>query len=458
MRRYLNKRKRILVLGDFLLMIAANIISVALIYGLKPPDEGFNKIISIIVIFLFLMNLYICHLYDINKYISHKKYIFSRVLMATFFTVIMCSVLFYIIRGWELNRKIFLLNILISFCFIISWRFIYQAIFSSLTVPKEKVLIVGAGKCGRAIYKLLQDPISPFVVEGFVDDDPDKKSTIQSAKVLGFTNKLIDIANKLSIKTIIFAITHDRSSKLMNNILQARLSGLRIYEMPKVYELLSGRMPVQYIRDQWLLFDGGFFDFSESYFQRIKRVIDIIFSAISLLMTLPITLAVALAIRLDSPGPIFYRQERVGYEGEVFSILKFRTMYQNAEKNGAVWAQENDPRVTRVGKWIRLFRVDEIPQLWNIMRGEMSLIGPRPERPEFVAEFQKIIPYYFIRHLIKPGLSGWAQVNYRYGASIDDTIIKLEYDFFYLKNFSLWLDLKIIIRTIGTVFFMQGGR
>jgi exopolysaccharide biosynthesis polyprenyl glycosylphosphotransferase len=192
--------------------------------------------------------------------------------------------------------------------------------------------------------------------------------------------------------------------------------------------------------------------------QKVKRLIDFAVSALLLLGTMPVMVLSALAIRLDSPGPVFFKQERVGKNGLVFVLWKFRSMRQNAEENGAVWAEKVDPRVTRVGKWIRLLRIDEIPQLYNVFRGEMSLIGPRPERPEFIQELEKQIPYYGIRHSVRPGITGWAQVNYRYGASVEDALRKLEYDLYYIKKMSLLLDFKIILKTIGVVLFGQGAR
>ncbi|MBW1703193.1 MAG: exopolysaccharide biosynthesis polyprenyl glycosylphosphotransferase [Deltaproteobacteria bacterium] len=190
----------------------------------------------------------------------------------------------------------------------------------------------------------------------------------------------------------------------------------------------------------------------------MKRLIDLSISALIIIITLPLLAVTALAIRLDSPGPVFFKQQRVGKGGKVFSVWKFRSMYKDAEQNGAVWADKSDPRVTRVGRVIRFLRIDELPQLWNIFRGEMSLIGPRPERPEFVRELTASIPYYDIRHSVSPGITGWAQVNYPYGASVEDALHKLEYDVYYIKNMSLFLDFKIFIRTIGVVLFGQGAR
>lgn len=321
------------------------------------------------------------------------------------------------------------------------------------------MLIIGAGRCGTALSHLLGAEFSPYRVVGFLDDDPAKQEKVMgSPKVLGPTERFKEIASKMRVNTAILAITHDRPSGLVRRVLEARLNGMSIMEMPTVYEVLTKRVPVEHICDHWLLFTDGFYLVSKEYMQKVKRLVDFVLSALLLMGTLPITVLSALAIRFDSPGPLFFKQERVGKNGLVFVLWKFRSMRQDAEQNGAVWAEEIDSRVTRVGKWIRLLRIDEIPQLYNVFRGEMSLIGPRPERPEFIQELEKQIPYYGIRHSVRPGITGWAQVNYRYGASVEDALRKLEYDLYYIKNMSLLLDFKIILKTIGVVLFGQGAR
>ena len=228
--------------------------------------------------------------------------------------------------------------------------------------------------------------------------------------------------------------------------------------MVDVYEELTGRIPVKYIGDQWLLFADGFYLLHKEYTQKIKRLMDLTISGIMLIMTAPLMALITLGIRLESPGPILYRQTRVGKKEQNFVILKFRTMREDAEDGGVRWASENDPRVTKLGKWLRLTHIDELPQLWNVFMGDMSLIGPRPERPEFVKLLQDEVPYYFVRHSVRPGLTGWAQVNYRYGASVEDAWHKLECDLYYVKNMSFFLDVRIFLRTIGVVLLGDGAR
>jgi len=332
-------------------------------------------------------------------------------------------------------------------------------LFFTLSVEKKDILIIGAGDCGMAAYDLLMDPFLTYNVVGFLDDDPSKIDiNIGSPKVIGTTDQIIEIAAQKEIATAILAITHDRPSRLVNNILKARLKGIDIIEMPSFFEKITGRVPVEHVHDGWLVFTNGFNMITKGYIQKIKRLTDLAVSGLLLLVTLPFMAVVSLAIRLESPGPVFFKQERVGIGGKIFTLWKFRSMRQNSEENGAEWAQKKDPRVTNVGRLIRYFRIDELPQIWNIFKGEMSLIGPRPERPEFVSELEARIPYYSIRHSVRPGLTGWGQINYPYGASIEDAHRKLEYEVYYIKNMSLLLDLKILLRTISVVFFGVGAR
>jgi sugar transferase (PEP-CTERM system associated) len=276
--------------------------------------------------------------------------------------------------------------------------------------------------------------------------------------VLGTCDELVEIARRVGASTAILAIPNGRSARLIKGVLGARLKGINIREMADVYEELTGRIPVDNIGDEWLLFAEGFYLLRKEYMQKLKRLIDIVASVLLLMLTAPLLSLAALAIRLDSPGNVFYSQRRVGRDQQLFTIYKFRSMRQDAESDGARWTSERDSRITRVGRLLRLTHIDEIPQILNLFKGDMSLVGPRPERPEFVEVLDKEVPYYFVRHTVKPGMTGWAQVNYRYGASVEDTKNKLEYDLYYVKNMSLFLDFKILLRTLGVVLIGDGAR
>lgn len=244
--------------------------------------------------------------------------------------------------------------------------------------------------------------------------------------------------------------------EISNTFLHHRLNGLQIVSLTQVYEHIWKKLPVHFLENQWLLTTEGFSITHNPIGLRIKRLMDIGFSLLLLLVTWPILILTMMAIKLESTGPIFFRQTRTGKDGKEFSIVKFRSMSVDAEKNGAQWAQKNDSRVTRVGKWIRLTRIDELPQIINVLRGDMSFIGPRPERPEFNQKLEEQIPYYQLRHLLRPGITGWAQVMYPYGASIEDAIEKLQYELYYIKNYTIALDLLIILKTVKIVLFGKG--
>jgi exopolysaccharide biosynthesis polyprenyl glycosylphosphotransferase len=238
--------------------------------------------------------------------------------------------------------------------------------------------------------------------------------------------------------------------------MRARLRGVRIYDLVDFYERFLFKLPVLNLRDGWLILAHGFDLLHHTIQLRAKRVLDVLLSLALMLPLSPLMLVTAIVIKLDSKGPVFYRQLRTGLNGETFRLYKFRTMVEDAEKSGARWAKKNDPRITGVGRFLRAARIDELPQLWNVLLGEMSFIGPRPERPDFTNELEAAIPYYDLRHLVKPGITGWAQVLYPYGASIEDAREKLEYDLYYIKNYSVMLDLVILIRTVRVVLVGRG--
>jgi exopolysaccharide biosynthesis polyprenyl glycosylphosphotransferase len=239
-------------------------------------------------------------------------------------------------------------------------------------------------------------------------------------------------------------------------LLKLRLQGVPIYDVPTFYETFYSKLPATYLKSSWLILNSELKLVSSHLIRRSKQSIDRVAAVLLLLFVFPIMLATAILIKLDSSGPIFYSQVRTGLNHQPFQVYKFRSMRQDAEKQGAQWAQEHDSRVTRVGRWIRLMRIDELPQIWNVLRGEMSLIGPRPERPEFDAKLAQTIPHYNLRYQVKPGITGWAQVMYPYGASAEDAYEKLAYDLYYIKNYSIWLDMTIVLKTLRVVLLGKG--
>lgn len=338
------------------------------------------------------------------------------------------------------------------------WRGLYIRLYTSSGLMR-RVLIVGAGKAGHSlveVYKKLQPP--PFILVGFIDDDVRKQSKpYHGFAVLGTSERLLDIIEAHRISDVVVAITGNIKGETFQTILDAQERGIEVMRMPLMYEELTQRVPIEHLESDWVI--RSFVDQVRvsGFYELTKRLMDIIGGLVGTLIFLITLPFVAAAIALESGMPIFYSQPRSGKGGRIFRIYKYRSMVQNAEAFGEVKAaEENDPRITRVGNFLRKTRLDEMPQFWSVVRGESSLVGPRAERPELVAEFQKKIPFYRARLLVKPGLTGWAQINYGYVASVRETMVKLEYDLYYIKHRTIGMDINIVLRTIGTVIRRTG--
>jgi exopolysaccharide biosynthesis polyprenyl glycosylphosphotransferase len=324
----------------------------------------------------------------------------------------------------------------------------------------RRVLVVGAGVTGQAFikeYKKLSPP--PYYLVGLLDDDP----TLQSKKVfdysvVGDSRRLLEIVDEENITDIIVAISGKIKPRMFRMILDAQEQGVEITRFPTAFETLTGRIPVQYLEADWMIRSFVDENTPNSFYEFTKRIMDIIGGFLgSVLFVFVIVPIVSIATLIDSGWPIFFSQTRVGKGGRNYTIFKFRTMVLDAEKDGnPILAQEKDDRVTRWGRFMRKVRLDETPQFLNVLKGDMSLVGPRPERPELMEHFQKHIPFYRARVLDKPGITGWAQVNFDYAATLDEMVTKLEYDLYYIKHRSLRLDLIILLRTIGTVIGFKG--
>lgn len=323
----------------------------------------------------------------------------------------------------------------------------------------RRVLILGAGAAGRAIAnELLSARGAGYKLVGFIDDDPRKlNKTINDARVLGTHEKMLELVQERQIDEVVIAISAGVQGSLFQQVMDCHERGVSIVPMPIMYERLTGKIAVEHIGSQWyvaLPLEQEGYSIGNAI---AHRAIDVVVGGLFFIAFLMLTPFIALAIRLDSKGSIFYRQERMGLHGKVFHVYKFRSMKQDAESRGiAIWASENDPRVTRVGKFLRKSRLDELPQSLNILLGDMSMVGPRPERPQLVAELQKQIPFYRTRLAAKPGLTGWAQVNYGYVGTVEDTLVKLQYDLYYIKHASLLFDLRILAKTVGVVLRLEG--
>lgn len=450
------KQRWVLILGDLFLIALINYMAAWIRFGYPANSISLYTRAFVITLIIYPTVLYVFDLYNVSRTFRSFETAY-RSALAIIIGGGLSVLAFYLIPYGAYGRGILAIQMIMTWIVLNGWRWTYGIVFQS-TMHKIPTLIVGAGNSGRALYNLLKSPFSPYEVKGFLDDDPAKQGMAMSPLVLGTCDQLGIITEQMGATTAIMAIPRNRSASLIRSILNARLQGVEVLDTPDVYERLTRKIPVQHIADQWLLFAQGFYLLHKEYIQKLKRLMDLVASALVLVLTGPLIGLTALAIRLESPGPILYTQERIGKGDQTFTIYKFRSMRHNAEATGARWAAENDYRITRVGKWLRLTHIDEIPQIWNIFRGDMSFVGPRPERPEFVRMLEKEVPYYFVRHSVQPGLTGWAQINYQYGDSVEDAMHKLEYDLYYLKNMSIFLDLKIILRTMGVVIMRDGAR
>jgi exopolysaccharide biosynthesis polyprenyl glycosylphosphotransferase len=324
---------------------------------------------------------------------------------------------------------------------------------------QQRLLVIGAGWGGRALAEAMLDrKLADFEIVGFVDDDLFRvKPHVSGFPVLGAVKDTLAVARRHQVNTIVYSITYQLRAEVFKILLDCQSSGIPIIQMPALYEALTERVPVQHVANDWLLptgLAGGQIAFFYRIFVWLIDHLFCVFGGITLVLLGPV---LALLIKVDSAGPVFYVQTRLGQGGRLFRIVKFRSMVVNAErKSGPQWATEDDPRITRVGKILRRMRLDELPQILNILRGDLHLIGPRPERPEFYAQLAQEIPFYSVRLALKPGLTGWAQIKYRYGSSVEETLVKLQYDLYYIKNRSPLLDIKILLRTIWKIVSLGG--
>jgi sugar transferase (PEP-CTERM system associated) len=368
--------------------------------------------------------------------------------------VVMGSV-YLLVPQLMVGGAIFATALVCSFVSIASCRLICVA--GEENDQRQRVLVLGIGERARQIDNLRGgvDRVSADVV-GYVDLGCDAR-LVGNERIFALGQRsLRALAEELDVHEIVVATDDRRGGLPVDDILECKMYGIRIMEAADFYERQLGKIRIDTLHPSNVIFADGF---TQAVIRSSeKRVMDIMVSALMLVLTLPIIAFTAAAIYLESSGPVLYRQERVGRRGRVFTLLKFRSMRQDAEANGAVWALQNDMRVTRIGSFIRRTRIDELPQLINVLKGDMSFVGPRPERPQFVAELSKSIPYYDLRHYVKPGITGWAQILYPYGASINDAREKLQYDLYYLKNYSIFLDINILLQTIQVILWRKGAR
>lgn len=409
---------------------------------------------AMLVTFIFQICLYYFDLYDFSVTSSFSDTA-ARTTQAFGAGCISLSIIYYMVPTTIISAEIFFTGYLVICGCIAVWRFFYALVLDRRMFA-QPILILGTGVIAENIANEIENKRdSAYKIVAYAGDGEPRVNRHQ-VPVVHDKTEIFSVAAARKAEKIIVALDDKRGNTPVKELLDCKLKGMSIVKGIEFYESLTGKILVEKVNPTWIVFSEGFKQGGS--LQTIKRAVDILLASFGLLISLPIILVTSVIIKLESPGTVFYTQDRVGEKGTIFKVIKFRSMRSDAEKDGPVWASKNDSRVTRVGNFIRKVRIDEIPQMWSVLKGDMSFVGPRPERPVFVAQLTKDIHYYSLRHNIKPGITGWAQICYPYGASEEDALRKLEYDLYYVKNMSVCMDLLIVFQTIKTVLFQRGAR
>lgn len=458
----ISERRLVMILGDVFGSVLA--IFAALYIWTSVGDITYDlEFISSQMIWFFVLPMIWMILANANGYYEFSIAAdfwksFQRLILINLQLIMIYIVIFFFADRDTLPRLFIMYYTGITFAWLYIWRLFNPALIG-WALAERRVLVIGTDTAAKIIIEILHDHAEDaYSVIGIIsDDDSNDDTTIQGVDVVGNSHDLMNIVIRDNISELVITSTQELTANVFQAVMDAYEHGIVITPMPILYERITERVPVEHVGTNWavVLPINGTSVFNP--YPLLKRLIDIAIAFIGFILFIPIFPFIALAIYLDSPGSIFYSQIRVGLNGRNFRIYKLRSMTQNAEaQTGAVFAQKNDMRVTRVGNFMRKTRLDELPQLWNILKGDMSMIGPRPERPEHVKRLQEKIPFYRTRHIIRPGVTGWAQVRYGYGANDDDALVKLQYDLYYIRHQSMLIDLGIMIRTVGKVLRMSG--
>jgi sugar transferase (PEP-CTERM system associated) len=409
---------------------------------------------------VFVVTLQVCFyysdLYDLNAVRQRRNQLVSlgqSLGAASLFL----GMVYFAVPDLLIGRGVFFISTALVAVFALTARVVLDAAWH-VAAPKQQVLILGAERAAMVVAgELMRRDDLNVEVAGFLEATPSpaEERELLGRPVLGTLSDLERVVAERQISRIVVALEDRRGALPIRDLVRLRVSGVRVEDAHSALASLSGRIWLEMVRPSWFIFSDGFRRSRTTLI--LKRIIDLSFGLLGLVISFPIMVAVAFAVKLDSKGPALFRQTRVGYKGKTFELLKFRSMRVDAEAGGAQWAQKNDARATRLGKHLRKFRLDELPQFINVIRGDMSFVGPRPERPVFVDRLREVISYYDERHSVRPGLTGWAQVEYSYGANVEDAVRKAEYDLFYLKNMSLFFDCVIVLKTIRIIMTGRGA-
>ena len=408
------------------------------------------------IILIVQVSLYYYELYDFRVFRSSLEMLI-RLLQSLGYAVILLAGIYFFLPDLMIGKGVFLFSLIFISIGVICWRLLYNE-YLKMQYIDQKVLILGTGPLAKRIAEeILEDADTGFKVVGFTAKESSRiGERLVNPSIIGTHDMVLQLAKNERIQRIVIANEDRREGLPLGMLMECKTRGIKIEEGIEFYERLTGKIEIKHLHPSFIIFSDGFKN--SRLTRRIKRMGDFLLSLSGIAILSPAILLISLLIKMDSPGPVFYRQERIGRGGRGFELMKFRSMRNDAESAGPVWAKENDSRVTRVGKWLRKSRLDEVPQMINVIRGEMSFVGPRPERGHFVSQLRTLIPYYDQRFSVLPGITGWAQVKYRYGASFEDAAEKLKYDLYYIKNMSIAFDLFIIFETLKIVLFGKGAR
>ncbi|HET7694298.1 MAG TPA: TIGR03013 family XrtA/PEP-CTERM system glycosyltransferase [Vicinamibacterales bacterium] len=452
--RYVSMRSLTVFGGELLLIFG----SVALAAAFQDtPDLAANLWKIAVVTLICQLCLYYNDFYDLTLVHSNRELV-VRLLQAAGAASIVLAALYFVQPDLMIGNGIFVSALFVFLVAILGWRLAFNSVTGSLKLDEERVLFVGTGETARKVARQILDQHEfAYRVIGFIDDDPSRiGERIVNPAIVGTPADLDRLIAQHHVDRIVVGLSDRRGKLPVEELLRAKMAGIRVEDATTTYERVTGKILIDDLRPSWLIFSDGFRVSGVTRF--MKRAIDLTLALALAIVTLPLMLLTALLVLLEDGRPVLYRQERVGENGRTFVLSKFRSMRKDAEQGGTpVWARDGDDRVTRVGRFIRKTRLDELPQLWNVVRGDMSFVGPRPERPFFVEQLAQDIPFYQQRHAVKPGLTGWAQVKYRYGSSREDAMEKLRYDLYYIKHLSVFFDLTIVFDTVKVVLFGKGA-
>ncbi len=450
---YYPVRTLVLLIGEALIVWTSFLLGAVLVlredsYIALNYEGGYLKIFAVTALVLLCSHWF--DLYDTAR-LNAKGELYFRLLMVPGVLAFILAGVAYVRPNYLLQKNSSEIGLLILTVALFGWRLAFTWL-AQLPILVERVYVLGTGdRAQRVVLGLRQNPEIGVEIASWTGK---MEGAVTRESVAAH---LMEVVNKQKVHRVIVAMPDRRGTIPIKELLDLRMQGVKIEEATTWLEKISGKIEVENLYPSWLVFGEGFR--RSPAFILVRRVLSFVISLLGLILTLPMLPLIMLAIRLDSQGPVFYTQARVGKNGRVFKVVKFRTMRQDAEAaNGPQWAGNHDPRVTPVGRFLRTTRLDEIPQMWCVLNGDMAFVGPRPERPEFIEELSEEIPYYKVRHMVRPGLTGWAQVKYKYGSTVADAREKLQYDLFYIKNASIGLDLLIMFLTVKTVLLGRGAQ